>query len=128
VAATAVSETTTDCVAAVRGSTISRQTRSASFAKASSSYSLSEARIIFDVAKREATEVSDLRRRLDVAAGYLSCVPARFASDGSSAGSDDGRPQVIRLTESGRSALSMLDEPRGDAGSMSGWHRCARRK
>ncbi|MFS2295337.1 MAG: MarR family transcriptional regulator, partial [Actinomadura sp.] len=41
-------------------------------------YSLTEARVIFELAQRSATEVLDLRRALDLDAGYLSRMLARF--------------------------------------------------
>src|SRR5580704_7098252 len=35
-------------------------------------YSLTEARILFELAQRDASEVTDLRRTVDIDAGYLS--------------------------------------------------------
>jgi DNA-binding MarR family transcriptional regulator/N-acetylglutamate synthase-like GNAT family acetyltransferase len=78
-----------------------------------SPYSLTEARVIFELAQRDATEVADLRRTLDIDAGYLSRILARFTSDGlvtRERSPEDGRRQVIRLTEQGRAAFRMLDE------------------
>jgi DNA-binding MarR family transcriptional regulator/GNAT superfamily N-acetyltransferase len=75
-------------------------------------YSLTEARILFELAQREASEVTDLRRTVDIDAGYLSRILARFASDGlvtRQRSSADGRRQVIALTENGRSAVAGLD-------------------
>ncbi len=75
-------------------------------------YSLTEARVIFELAQREATEVADLRRSLDIDAGYLSRILARFEVDrlATRARSEpDGRRQVIRLTRQGRAAFKMLD-------------------
>src|SRR5436305_4305482 len=75
--------------------------------------SLTEARVIFELAQRDETEVSALRRRLGLAAGYLSRILARFAADGlvdRSRSGADGRRQVIRLTPAGRSAYRLLDE------------------
>ena len=45
-------------------------------------YSLTEARVIFELAQREQTEVSELRRTLDVDAGYLSRLLARLEASG----------------------------------------------
>src|SRR5947209_9823674 len=42
------------------------------------SYSLTEARVVFELSQRESTEVADLRRTLDIDAGYLSRMLARF--------------------------------------------------
>jgi DNA-binding MarR family transcriptional regulator/GNAT superfamily N-acetyltransferase len=76
-------------------------------------YSLTEARLIFELAQREATELAELRRALDIDAGYLSRIVARFEADGLATrerSSSDGRRQVIRLTDRGREAFRMLDE------------------
>ena len=75
-------------------------------------YSLTEARILFELAQREASEVTDLRRTVDIDAGYLSRILARFSSDGlvcRQRSAADGRRQVISLTENGRSAVAGLD-------------------
>src|SRR2546430_10696557 len=76
-------------------------------------YSLTEARVIFELAQRDETEVLALRRTLDLDAGYLSRILARFAADGlvdRVRSTTDGRRQVIRLTPSGRDAYTLLDE------------------
>src|ERR1700722_11015176 len=44
-------------------------------------YSLTEARILFELAQRAASEVTDLRRTVDTDAGYLSRTLSRFESD-----------------------------------------------
>jgi DNA-binding MarR family transcriptional regulator/GNAT superfamily N-acetyltransferase len=75
-------------------------------------YSLTEARILFELAQRDASEVADLRRAVDIDAGYLSRILARFESDGligRQRSAADGRRQVIRLTEAGRSVVGGLD-------------------
>jgi DNA-binding MarR family transcriptional regulator/GNAT superfamily N-acetyltransferase len=75
-------------------------------------YSLTEARILFELAQGEASEVTDLRRAVDIDAGYLSRILSRFESDGlisRERSAADGRRQVIRLTDSGRSAVGGLD-------------------
>src|SRR5579864_4015757 len=77
-----------------------------------SAYSLTEARILFELAQWEASEVADLRRTVDLDAGYLSRILSRFESDGlisRERSAADGRRQVIRLTDSGRSAVAGLD-------------------
>ena len=76
-------------------------------------YSLTEARVIFELAERDPTEVADLRRSLDLDAGYLSRILARFEADGlvrRERSETDGRRQVIRLTPTGRAAFATLDE------------------
>ena len=45
-------------------------------------YSLAEARILFELARDEAVETAHLRRWLDIDAGYLSRLLARFEADG----------------------------------------------
>jgi DNA-binding MarR family transcriptional regulator/N-acetylglutamate synthase-like GNAT family acetyltransferase len=75
-------------------------------------YSLTEARILFELAQHEATEVAALRRTVDIDTGYLSRILARFAADGlitRQRSSADARRQVIELTEAGRSVVAGLD-------------------
>jgi DNA-binding MarR family transcriptional regulator/N-acetylglutamate synthase-like GNAT family acetyltransferase len=76
-------------------------------------YSLTEARIIFELAQRAATQVADLRRDLDVDAGYMSRILARFEADGLIArerSTADARRQVIQLSNQGRAAFELLDK------------------
>ncbi|MGD0066462.1 MAG: helix-turn-helix domain-containing GNAT family N-acetyltransferase [Streptosporangiaceae bacterium] len=75
-------------------------------------YSLTEARLLFELAQRDTSEIPDLRRTVDIDPGYLSRILARFAADGLIArqrSAADGRRQVIQLTDSGRSVVSALD-------------------
>jgi DNA-binding MarR family transcriptional regulator/GNAT superfamily N-acetyltransferase len=77
-----------------------------------SPYSLTEARTLFELAQHEETEVADLRRSLEIDAGYLSRIVARFRARGlvETGPSDaDGRRQVVRLTPAGREAYEELD-------------------
>jgi DNA-binding MarR family transcriptional regulator/GNAT superfamily N-acetyltransferase len=79
----------------------------------STPYSLTEARVIFELAQDDATEVVDLRRALDIDAGYLSRVLARLDADGLTTkerSPADGRRQVVRLTSRGRSTFETLDQ------------------
>jgi DNA-binding MarR family transcriptional regulator/GNAT superfamily N-acetyltransferase len=76
-------------------------------------YSLTEARVIFELAQREAVQVAELRRDLDIDAGYMSRILARFEADGLVArerSTADARRQVIRLSGQGRAAFEMLNE------------------
>lgn len=79
-----------------------------------SPYSLTDARLIFELAQREdATEVSVLRRALRIDAGYLSRVLARFQADGlivRERSDVDARRQVIQLTGQGRALFETLNE------------------
>jgi DNA-binding MarR family transcriptional regulator/GNAT superfamily N-acetyltransferase len=75
-------------------------------------YSLTEARVIYELGRRRATEVGELRRDLRIDAGYLSRMLARFEEDGlvTRRRSDaDGRRQVIGLTARGRRAFTTLN-------------------
>ena len=75
-------------------------------------YSLTEARLLFELARRDTSEVTDLRRMVDIDPGYLSRILARFESDGlisRQRSAADGRRQVIRLTRSGRDVVAGLD-------------------
>jgi DNA-binding MarR family transcriptional regulator/GNAT superfamily N-acetyltransferase len=75
-------------------------------------YSLTEARVVFELAQRDATDAADLRRILDIDAGYLSRILARFETDGivtRERSTLDGRRQVVRLTDQGHAVFAMLD-------------------
>jgi DNA-binding MarR family transcriptional regulator/GNAT superfamily N-acetyltransferase len=75
-------------------------------------YSLTEARLLFEMAHRDVSAVADLRRSLDIDAGYLSRVLARFEADGLVArrrSAADARRQDIELTSAGRAAAAELD-------------------
>ena len=85
-------------------------------------YSLSEARVLFELAQADRVEVVDLRRTLGLDAGYLSRVLTRFETDGlaqRSRSATDGRRQVVALTDAGRAAARELDERSGaDVGTL----------
>jgi DNA-binding MarR family transcriptional regulator/N-acetylglutamate synthase-like GNAT family acetyltransferase len=75
-------------------------------------YSLTEARVLFELGRRPEMDVADLRTALGLDAGYLSRIRARLESDGlvtrgRSAG--DRRRHVIGLTSRGREAFAVLD-------------------
>jgi DNA-binding MarR family transcriptional regulator/GNAT superfamily N-acetyltransferase len=75
-------------------------------------YSLTEARVLFELAHRPSTEVADLRRSLAIDAGYLSRILSRFETDGltkRTRSESDGRRRVIRLTSRGRRAFRLLN-------------------
>ncbi len=75
-------------------------------------YSLTEARLLFELGQRDASEVADLRRVVDIDPGYLSRILARFEADGlvsRERSAADGRRQVIRLTGRGLEVIAGLD-------------------
>jgi DNA-binding MarR family transcriptional regulator/GNAT superfamily N-acetyltransferase len=75
-------------------------------------YSLTEARIIFELARQDEVEVAAMRRWLDLDPGYLSRILARFEADGlvrKSRSAGDARRQVIGLTQAGRAVFGRLD-------------------
>jgi DNA-binding MarR family transcriptional regulator/GNAT superfamily N-acetyltransferase len=76
-------------------------------------YSLTEARVLFELHKLDEVETGELRRMLDLDAGYLSRMLARFEADGlvtRERSSADARRLVVRLSETGQAAYRTLDE------------------
>lgn len=81
-------------------------------------YSLTEARVLFEVAQREAVEAAELRRLLDLDAGYLSRILGRFVADGlviREQSAADARRQVVRRTAAGTAAFAALDAAQAEA-------------
>jgi DNA-binding MarR family transcriptional regulator/N-acetylglutamate synthase-like GNAT family acetyltransferase len=73
---------------------------------------LPEARILFELGRGGTVDVADLRRMLDLDAGYLSRLLARLEEQAlvrRERSPDDGRRQRIALTEAGRDAYATLD-------------------
>ncbi len=78
-----------------------------------SPYSLTEARVIFELARRHEADAGALKELLDLDAGYLSRTLARLEASGVVArerAPHDGRRRVVRLTDDGRAAAALLDE------------------
>jgi len=76
-------------------------------------YTLTEARVIFELAQRDATEVLDLRHALGLDGGYLSRVLGRLEAGGlltKERSEADARRHRVRLTARGRSAFRTLDK------------------
>jgi len=79
---------------------------------AGSAFGLTEARVLFELARRDDVAAADLRRDLDLDAGYLSRILSGFAENGFVArakSETDARRQVVRLTDDGRRAFDELD-------------------
>ena len=78
-----------------------------------SPYSLTEARILFEIAHRErALTASDLSRELDLDPGYLSRMLARMEQQGlveKLRSESDARRRLLSLTRKGKEAFSLLD-------------------
>jgi DNA-binding MarR family transcriptional regulator/GNAT superfamily N-acetyltransferase len=75
-------------------------------------HSLTEARVLYELGQRDVTEVADLRRELDIDAGFLSRLLARLQRDGLVArerSDQDARRQRVRLTDEGQAAFAELD-------------------
>lgn len=75
-------------------------------------YSLTEVRVLFELAHRGDAEVAELRHDFDIDAGYLSRILARLDRDGlvvRERSAADGRRQLVRLTDDGRQTFQQLD-------------------
>jgi DNA-binding MarR family transcriptional regulator/GNAT superfamily N-acetyltransferase len=75
-------------------------------------YTLTEARVIFELAQSDATDAPVLRQTLDLDAGYLSRVLGRLETRGlltREQSEKDARRQRVRLTAGGRRAFRTLD-------------------
>jgi DNA-binding MarR family transcriptional regulator/GNAT superfamily N-acetyltransferase len=78
----------------------------------STPFSLTEARVLFELGQRDETEVSVLRQITGLDAGYLSRLLSRFEDKGlvrRDKSGADARRQVIRLTNKGQDAFRVLD-------------------
>lgn len=76
-------------------------------------YTLTESRVLYELAHSPRTDAADLRAELSLDAGYLSRLLAKFERDGlvGRAPSEvDPRRQRITLTPRGREAAALLDE------------------
>jgi DNA-binding MarR family transcriptional regulator/GNAT superfamily N-acetyltransferase len=83
-----------------------------------SAFGLTEARVLFELAHNDPMAVAELRRALDLDAGYLSRILSRFIADGlveREASATDARRQNVRLTTAGHTAFAELDTLQADA-------------
>ncbi|TMR88224.1 MarR family transcriptional regulator [Nonomuraea basaltis] len=77
-----------------------------------SPYSLTEVRVLFELAHAERMETGELRALLGLDAGYLSRILARFEGDGlveRERSATDARKQLVRLTPAGAGTFARLD-------------------
>lgn len=78
-----------------------------------SPYTLTEARILFELGHRDHVTASDLCRELGLDAGYLSRILARLEQQGlleKVRPDNDGRQRLLRLTAEGKNAFALLDQ------------------
>lgn len=78
-----------------------------------SPYSLTEARILFELAHRDHLTASDLCRELGLDAGYLSRILGHLEQQGlieKVRSDNDGRQRLLRLTSEGENAFALLDQ------------------
>ena len=89
-----------------------------------SRFSLTEVRVLFELAHREETTASELGGELGLDAGYLSRLLGGFEKDGlihKRPSEADGRRSLLRLTEQGLETFAPLDaRSRSDIGAMLG--------
>lgn len=77
-----------------------------------SPFSLTEARLIYELAHRQQTTASELAQELGLDPGYLSRIVRGFKRRGMVAthpGADDRRKRLLALTEQGKAAFAPLD-------------------
>jgi DNA-binding MarR family transcriptional regulator/GNAT superfamily N-acetyltransferase len=89
-----------------------------------SEFSLTEVRVLYELAHREESTASELGEELGLDAGYLSRILGGFEERGlihRRPSEADGRRKLLRLTERGREVFAPLDaRSRDDIGAMLG--------
>ena len=114
-----ISTLSDDHIAAVRNFSrfYTRQIRLMCMDLRHSKYSLTEARIVFELAHRTNLTASDLCRELDLDAGYLSRILNKLEQQNlieKSRSDEDGRQRLIKLTHEGQKAFELLDQRSND--------------
>jgi len=82
-----------------------------------SAFSLSEVRVLYELAHRPRTTAAELARDLGLDAGYLSRILRRFAERGlvsRKRSADDGREAILTLAARGRKAFAPLESRQRD--------------
>lgn len=82
-----------------------------------SPYSLTEARVLFELAQQEDWTAADLSRELGLDAGYMSRILNRLEQQGlidKVRSEADGRQRLLRLTDKGKNVFSQLDKSSHD--------------
>ena len=87
-----------------------------------SPFSLSEARVIYELAHRDHPSASDIASALGLDSGYLSRILSSFARQrliAKTTSSTDGRKSLLHLTDKGQHAFAKLNsESRRQIGAM----------
>ncbi|MEV5613828.1 helix-turn-helix domain-containing GNAT family N-acetyltransferase [Streptomyces sp. NPDC052225] len=81
-------------------------------------YTLTESRVLYELAHTEKVDAADLRARLALDAGYLSRILGKFERDGlveRASSEKDSRRRRITLTAHGRTTADLLDERSSEA-------------
>jgi DNA-binding MarR family transcriptional regulator/GNAT superfamily N-acetyltransferase len=87
-----------------------------------SPFSLTEGRVVYELAQRDGLTATELGRELGLDAGYLSRILRGFEEKGMiarRASEKDGRQQLLSLTPTGREAFAAIDaRSRDEVGAM----------
>jgi DNA-binding MarR family transcriptional regulator/GNAT superfamily N-acetyltransferase len=77
-----------------------------------SPFSLTEARVLYELAHRDKPTATEVRNSLELDAGYLSRILSSFEKRGlveKTPSEDDGRQSILALTEEGRQQFAPID-------------------